>query len=447
MNVIDSFLLSGVGSNIAHDIIKSAWEKISQKTWEEMYINSFRDAFNDMRPQLYRYADGDISINSDEIQKLFRQDFHMSVDIESLSALSAEEFSNNLGRILFDNQVIIIGGNQLSKDDYSNLIFSLIKKANSIFRKSIVQNDILFRDAVLKEASGNNTLLSEIQNYLSVQFSISTEMLSNLDKKSDTQIAYFKIIEDEIILIKEFLYEKSGTEYTTSLNNEKQNQGGGNSLPLTLDNVGFPMIWIEPINAYIHCFPITKIQFEYFLVECVEEGAIRWYENALKLNGRITPFKINPGNFWKLFFTGIKPGEAEIYTSYCGENYDIPTSEEWITAYHYLANLPHQSDIFLNLPLQHRCAIVCEKLLEVISKLNSATHLSLADEMLFNNGIMEWTKFYNEGRMMWAGVGKANLNFQMNIKSSTDIELPVKPNSRMRHYGFRLLYRPRKIGE
>ena len=51
------------------------------------------------------------------------------------------------------------------------------------------------------------------------------------------------------------------------------------------DRTGFPMIWIEPIEAWLHVLPFTKIQLEYFLVDTNETNFDhKWYKNRLNEN-------------------------------------------------------------------------------------------------------------------------------------------------------------------
>ena len=67
-----------------------------------------------------------------------------------------------------------------------------------------------------------------------------------------------------------------------------------NTPPLKItDPVGFPMIWIEEIGAFMHWLPVTKIQFEKFVAS--SSGGFfddAWYRRILDLNPRVATAKI-----------------------------------------------------------------------------------------------------------------------------------------------------------
>src|SRR3954470_13935987 len=108
------------------------------------------------------------------------------------------------------------------------------------------------------------------------------------------------------------------------------------------DRVGFPMLQVEP-DLYLHWLPITKIQFEYFLSDAYDRSFdIRWYEEVLGLNPRVTPAKISPANYWNAFLSGVLPAEAKRFAFWCGDGFRLPSAREWARAYCILSSQPEQ---------------------------------------------------------------------------------------------------------
>src|SRR5438128_864257 len=116
---------------------------------------------------------------------------------------------------------------------------------------------------------------------------------------------------------------------------------------VVLDPTGFPMIWVKDLGAHLHFLPVTKYQFEHFLCErfsaAFDQG---WYAQLLALNGRVSPRRIEAGNYWKAFLTGALPAEAATFAEWCGEAdaggkavYQVPTPEEWFKAYQAFAGV------------------------------------------------------------------------------------------------------------
>jgi hypothetical protein len=68
ITILDSFVFSAIGSNIASEFIKAAWEKINQKTSENLYLEAYKKGLDEIRPIINRYADGEIGIDLEIIQ-------------------------------------------------------------------------------------------------------------------------------------------------------------------------------------------------------------------------------------------------------------------------------------------------------------------------------------------------------------------------------------------
>lgn len=212
------------------------------------------------------------------------------------------------------------------------------------------------------------------------------------------------------------------------------------------DKTGFPMIWVNEIGAYVHWLPVTKVQFEYFL--CDTPGAQfdeQWYNVILGLNGRVTPRRATRNDYWQLFLTGVLPSEAGRFAEWCGDDYRLPTLEEWNRMFRAGKALPSIDDLFLGEGLNERARTIVTKLDEITKGIyrSNMRQRSLADQMLMRLGVMEWVNYENRGQR-WGGMGQTDSNFQsmMRTPDAGTPEMPKEPEQhRLKYYGFRLLRR------
>jgi hypothetical protein len=212
---------------------------------------------------------------------------------------------------------------------------------------------------------------------------------------------------------------------------------------LILDTTGFPMIWVGDIQAYVHCLPVTKIQFEYFLSDGPSlEFNEEWYDTILTLNPRVSPRSINRSNYWKLFLTGIKPEEIGSYAEWCGDDYDTLNVNEWKCLLRYFIRSPFQKNIYSDLELGNRQEILLKKVTSVIEELCRG-ELSQAEQFFYRYGVMEWVRSINYSQD-WVGFGQTVAGFQSSMRTA-DMETPEVPRNpdrnRLHYYGFRLIKR------
>lgn len=215
------------------------------------------------------------------------------------------------------------------------------------------------------------------------------------------------------------------------------------------DRTGFPMHWIDALGAYVHWFPVTKVQFEYFLCEINDpQFDESWYDEILSLNRRVSPAAIRSTNYWQALITGVLPSEAQRYARWCGQGYSLPTLDEWMTAYRELKQQPIQDiDAILGL------AKLNDRARTLIQRLDTATQPALkqlgyarmrAEQMLMRLGVLEWVECRTQASR-WGGMGETYADFHSALFSpeSGQPRLPKDPESdRIHYYGFRLLWRP-----
>lgn len=214
------------------------------------------------------------------------------------------------------------------------------------------------------------------------------------------------------------------------------------------DRMGFPMLKVDDINAYIHFYPVTKIQFEYFLTSVLSKDFDEtWYDEILQLNPRISPSQVRYDNYWNAFITGVMPKEAIRFAEWCGDNFDVPTLEEWCKAYKSLKEQPTLliDEIFEAINPKPRVRTLLERLEDAPKRQMQRLGLELTIDyqMFLRRGVIEWV-LDPLARSPWGGMGKLNRNFQA-LATNPDMCEPTQPrdpeNSRLFYYGFRLIKR------
>lgn len=178
--ILEAYIFTGIVGNTAYDLVKSGWVAATHKEWEELYIDSFRSAFEEQRENLVKYThNGDTHLDTDQIRKALYQDLEMPLDLEAMTTLSDDEFTNRLAKALHKRKIIIIGGHNLNEVDYANLVHRLVQLAISFFKQNILANEKIFRQAVLKEAKGNREALKTLESLMFSKFDLIITVLLN----------------------------------------------------------------------------------------------------------------------------------------------------------------------------------------------------------------------------------------------------------------------------
>lgn len=207
------------------------------------------------------------------------------------------------------------------------------------------------------------------------------------------------------------------------------------------DPVGFPMLQVEP-NLYLHWLPITKIQFEYFLCDTYDRSFdIRWYEEVLRLNPRVTPAKISPANYWNAFLSGVLPAEAKRFAFWCGDGFRLPTVQEWARVYGILSSQPVRDleKVMRDLPPRLRELVLRTEDAASEAARRLGYKRSLADQLLMRLGFLEWVG--TEER--WGAMGEPfpELCGTLAAPESGEPVYPNRPDTvRLPCLGFRLVF-------
>lgn len=164
-----------------------------------------------------------------------------------------------------------------------------------------------------------------------------------------------------------------------------------NAMSVVTDNkTQFPLLEIKEIGS-LTFWPITKIQFERYISETNRYGDF-WYDEILRCNPRISYPHVSKKNYEQLFITGLHIEEVLLFSKWFGEDFRIPTVEEWRKIYRFIGSQPNlkpPSDLsypaneiwkkitkFSNTPLKH--SMMQEGVIELVERVrNSENYTAL----------------------------------------------------------------------
>jgi hypothetical protein len=195
---------------------------------------------------------------------------------------------------------------------------------------------------------------------------------------------------------------------------------------LTFDKTGFPMLRIRKLGAF-HLWPVTKCQFEQFMSETDRYGD-KWYDSIRCLNEPISFENLSEGNYERLFMTGILPREAMDFARWLGEDFDLPTEEEWKKFYRVVKSL---FDIRLSPYGLSDSAVALGR------KIDEFLHTPLTFSFL-QGGVVEWLK----GEKGYVGRGTPRDSFFPNAWNPLNDSIrAIDRKERIFYFGFRLIRR------
>ena len=222
-------------------------------------------------------------------------------------------------------------------------------------------------------------------------------------------------------------------------------------LQIKVDKTGFPSVVIASLGLSVSWLPFTKIQLEHFIADTNNPSFDHsWYDEINRFNPRIAPEQMDIGKYEGVFVTGILPAEAKLIAQWMGNNYDLPTAQEWKAIFNYihafqepLANLEERDGL-------------SGRAKKVIARINMLTDQEIpqslgdtqriTDQMLMRLGVMEYV-YENNYRNSYAGQGQPNRNFHPNARNLPRDEHEVLAEKvrtsgiRLSQYGFRLIER------
>ena len=202
-----------------------------------------------------------------------------------------------------------------------------------------------------------------------------------------------------------------------------------------VDPTGYPLIFVEPLHAYVQLFPVPKPQFEKFIASGARrEYGDEWYQDLTTLNPRASYRSPDVPAREQLFMTGLTPVETLDFGRWLGRNYTLLTAKEWGECYRWFGDRtapPVPPDLCDRLS---RDALGIWELVEE-QWLERSQQPTLRQLSLMTQGILEWV---TEQPGRYCGLGDP-----ASSKSQRRAEHPVHPigEGRHRNLGFRLRMR------
>lgn len=187
IETLGELVFSGVPSNAAYDLVKLGWTRFTKKSWEELFLDAFKRAFNSEKEQLKKYArnDGEISLDLRALREVLKHKLAPSPYLGTYTAILANDFSAKLASAMADRGVLIIGGQNLPPEGYAHLVLNIVRYAREYFRLSVRDNEEAFRRMMQEVAEVNygNTqetrrLLNDLYTYLGNQFDLIIDKLN-----------------------------------------------------------------------------------------------------------------------------------------------------------------------------------------------------------------------------------------------------------------------------
>jgi hypothetical protein len=197
-----------------------------------------------------------------------------------------------------------------------------------------------------------------------------------------------------------------------------------------LDRTGFPIVWIDPLESYLHLFPIAKVQFEQFLSGAT---ATSWsdeqYAELLELNPRASYRAVNETKYERIFLTGIRPEESKEFAGWLGENYSLPDDRQWLACYDWLARQP-----ITGIPAGMSDEAFA--IWQIVAGLRGADNL--LGLSLMSEGVKEWVRSSSNSEK-YAALGCPPASFPTLSRNPRQLVNINTSQARLSAYGFRLL--------
>ena len=151
---LDKYVLTGIPSNLATDLLKAVWKRWTHKDWEQLYLDAFERAVDVARTDLQRYTaeDAEICLDRDALRRVLHQDLRLTLQPSSYSELLDDQRLAQLASALERNSVLVLGGHNLDREGYAQVTRNLVKHAKSLFREAVRGDEEGFK-AMLQEVA------------------------------------------------------------------------------------------------------------------------------------------------------------------------------------------------------------------------------------------------------------------------------------------------------
>ncbi|MCU0484856.1 MAG: hypothetical protein MUC85_01975 [Anaerolineales bacterium] len=202
-----------------------------------------------------------------------------------------------------------------------------------------------------------------------------------------------------------------------------------------LDRAGYPMVYIPPLQGYVHLFPVLRAQFEAFLADAHPAGCEdAWYTKLVEaMLPRVPAWCATQENYESTLIGAMLPDDVTAFQAWCGSDFQPLSEQEWLEAWKWLASQPLS---ILTASLEDELASSARELWGML--LERPGKNTLLDLCLMRHGLIEWVRRGAEG---WSGMGKPR---RIHPFHNPLVDKPLAPTSfsrREKWFGFRLIRR------
>jgi len=173
-------LLETLGGKALDIAIGKAWEAVTNKTWAELYIDSFNTALDAQRDRLAaryagQYYTGSasprelVNLDREQLRACFSRDLYTAIEVTPLATLLDPGFQLRLASAMAARRVITIDGNNLSEEDYLQVCRALVAEAHSRLRATLPKKPEAIYAALLDTGLANQVTLDQIGGALNHQ--------------------------------------------------------------------------------------------------------------------------------------------------------------------------------------------------------------------------------------------------------------------------------------
>lgn len=182
---LTGIIFSGVTGNTAYAIVSGIWHKITSKSQEDLYLDAFENALEEIRPGLEQFADGTVEIDRELTREALHQKLRISPDESTYSELTSEQQLEALSRVIQEQNLLIVGGHNWTDEEYLQFCRVLVQCAKQCFADLITKDDpfkqvMLGEIEELRRSADGIRQLNEFSTFLSSQLGISLDVLKEI---------------------------------------------------------------------------------------------------------------------------------------------------------------------------------------------------------------------------------------------------------------------------
>ena len=184
MTPVDALLslFFGISSGGVLDFAKYSWRKVTKRSLQDLFVDSFNEAARDLQTHFKGSGDyQELKFDSDAFNRLLQRN---SFSSKVAGSVNESELYSRIAELLRDEAVV--QSDSLSDDGYKQLISNLTNHAKERLPKSLLENPEVFRGVLQAEVQHGNRRVEDLYEFLSTL---------NLEERKDDIKAIKELIE------------------------------------------------------------------------------------------------------------------------------------------------------------------------------------------------------------------------------------------------------------